>query len=89
MSRYRVTFEARSDLRDIKSYLMREAGPRVARQVLGEIKVAMQFLGERPGVGHIREDLTAQPLQFWSVYSYLIIIRSREATHRSNPSNSW
>jgi plasmid stabilization system protein ParE len=30
-----------------------------------------------PGIGHKREDLTAYPVLFWTVGSYLIIYRTR------------
>jgi antitoxin ParD1/3/4/toxin ParE1/3/4 len=33
----------------------------------------MEFLGNEPGAGHVREDLTSRPLKFWPVYSYLIV----------------
>jgi hypothetical protein len=26
-----------------------------------------------PGIGHTRQDLTDQPVKFWSVYSYLVV----------------
>ena len=26
-----------------------------------------------PGIGHTREDLTDRPLEFWNVYSYLVV----------------
>ena len=26
-----------------------------------------------PEMGHAREDLTARPLKFWAIYSYLIV----------------
>ena len=26
-----------------------------------------------PAMGHTREDLTQQPVKFWSVYSYLVV----------------
>ena len=37
------------------------------------IKDAIVFLGDTPGAGHLREDLTDDALKFWSVYSYLVI----------------
>jgi len=30
-------------------------------------------LASRPGIGHVRQDLTERPLKFWSVYSYLVV----------------
>jgi len=34
---------------------------------------AARQLAENPGIGHTREDLTARPLKFWRVYSYLVV----------------
>jgi antitoxin ParD1/3/4/toxin ParE1/3/4 len=35
----------------------------------------MRRLAEAPGLGHLRDDLTDEPLRFWAVYSYLIVYR--------------
>lgn len=75
MKRYNLSDEAKQDLADIRAYLTEEAGVRVARQVMKQIKDALDFLSRTPGAGHSREDLTAAPLKFWSVYSYLIVYR--------------
>ena len=40
---------------------------------LKKIRDALEFLSRNPGVGHIREDLTNEPVKFWSVVPYLII----------------
>jgi antitoxin ParD1/3/4/toxin ParE1/3/4 len=40
---------------------------------------AFESLARTPGIGHKREDLTAYPVLFWPVGSYLIIYR---AEHR-------
>lgn len=74
--RYIFAPEAEQDLDDITAYLTKEGGTRVARHVLRQIKDAVTFLGSTPGAGHLREDLTAAPLRFWAVYSYLIIYKS-------------
>jgi plasmid stabilization system protein ParE len=34
---------------------------------------AFGLLASHPQMGHTREDLTARPLKFWSVYSYLVV----------------
>ncbi len=34
---------------------------------------AFEELAAMPGMGHTREDLTARPVKFWSVYSYLVV----------------
>jgi plasmid stabilization system protein ParE len=44
MRRYLLTDEAKQDLADIKRYLVREAGPRVAKSTLLKIKEAFVFL---------------------------------------------
>lgn len=73
MTRYRLSPEAQGDLTDIKQYLMGEGDAGLARHVLGEIRVALQFLVANPGAGHRREDLTDEPVKFWPVFSYLIV----------------
>ncbi len=37
------------------------------------------MLGRTPGIGHTREDLTAYPVLFWPIGSYLIIYRTSSA----------
>ena len=73
MKRYLLTDEAKEDLADIKDYLKREAGPRIAKSTLAKIKEAFVFLGCTPGAGHLRENLTDDALKFWPVFSYLIV----------------
>ncbi len=73
MGRYLLTPETEQDLNDIKAYLSREGGNRVARHVLREMRQALRFLGRHPEAGHRREDLTDAPLRFWTVFSYLIV----------------
>ena len=73
MRRYLLTDEAKQDLADIRRYITHEAGARVAKSTLTKIKDAFVFLGRTPGAGHIREDLTAESVKFWTVFSYLIV----------------
>ena len=70
---YRLSPEAQGDLTDIKTYLAQAGGARLARYVLDEIRRALQFLATSPGAGHSRDDLTDEPVKFWSVFSYLIV----------------
>lgn len=72
MPRSLLTSEAERDLDEIKRYLVRQGGPRVARYVLREIREAFRFLASTPEAGHRREDLTDAPLKFWTVFSYLV-----------------
>ena len=34
---------------------------------------ACERLAVMPGLGHARTDLTAQPVKFWPVFSYLLV----------------
>jgi plasmid stabilization system protein ParE len=34
---------------------------------------AFQLLGDTPGIGHSRKDLTNDPVKFWQVFSYFVI----------------
>lgn len=76
MSRYVLTTEAQQDLKQIRDYLLREAGSRVARHVTSSIVAAFHSLVRAPGQGHRRADLTSRDeLRFWSVFFYLIVYR--------------
>jgi plasmid stabilization system protein ParE len=44
-----------------------------ALRVHDALEEAFRHLAEMPGTGHTRTDLTARPVKFWSVYSYLIV----------------
>lgn len=73
MNRFVLTKPAERDLDQIKSFLAEKAGPTITRRVLKEIRTALKLLGNEPGAGHVREDLTDRPVKFWPVYSYLIV----------------
>jgi toxin ParE1/3/4 len=73
MARFVLSPEARDDLRDIRDYLVAQGGRRLARYVLQEITEAFRLLASRPGIGHLRQDLTPLPVKFWAVFSYLIV----------------
>ncbi len=71
--RYILSTPAKQDFRAIRAYYLEEADARVARYVIGEITKALRFLATTPGAGHVREDLTDEPVKFWPVFSYLIV----------------
>jgi toxin ParE1/3/4 len=73
VKRYRLSEDAQNDLDDIRRYLTEEGGATLARHVLREIRSALGFLAETPGAGHARDDLTDEPVKFWSVFSYMIV----------------
>jgi plasmid stabilization system protein ParE len=79
MPRYVLTDLAKPDIRDIVGYI-RQRNPEAARKARLELRQAMQRLAEFPYMGHLREDLTSEPLQFWTVYSYLIAYRPDETS---------
>ncbi len=78
MSQYRLTPQAERDLDDIADYLFAQGGTGLVGHVMGTIEQAMEFLGATPGAGHARSDLTAEPVRFWPVFSYLIVYSSEE-----------
>jgi len=73
VSRFRLSAEARQDLEDIRTYLIGAGGPQLARYVLGEIRQAIGFVADNPYAGHLRQDLTDEPVRFWSIFSYMVI----------------
>ncbi len=77
MSRFLLSPEARDDLAEIADYIAQDS-PAAARRVIRELKAAMERLAQIPAIGHLREDLTDEPLRFWPVYSYLIIYRPED-----------
>lgn len=74
MTRYTLTPAARADLQEIDDYL-RGKSSAAARLVRSKLREAMRRLSQRPGLGHLRDDLAAEPVRFWRVYSYLIVYR--------------
>ena len=76
MAGYRLTPKAREGFRDILEYLDKRFGAQVAERVLDRLVAAFEFLAERPGTGHRREDLTQdERVLFWSVGLTLIAYR--------------
>lgn len=66
--------EAAADLREIADYIADES-PDAARRFIAKLREAIQKIAETPGIGHLREDLTDQPVRFWPVGRYLIVYR--------------
>lgn len=75
MKRFLLTPEAFSDLEEISDYIDSDSHE-AARRVRLSLLNAMRKLGANPGMGHLREELCAEPVRFWPVYSYLIIYRA-------------
>jgi plasmid stabilization system protein ParE len=69
---YRLTERAEADVAAIADFIAAESVDAAMKVVLA-LEDAFLLLASRPGIGHIRQDLTSRPLKFWSVYSYLIV----------------
>jgi antitoxin ParD1/3/4/toxin ParE1/3/4 len=80
VSNYILGPDAALDLDDIWEYI---AADRIdaADQWIAKLFDAFEAIGRMPGIGHKREDLTAYPVLFWPVGSYLIIYRTRADRH--------
>ena len=65
--------EAKQDIRDIRDYYLKVADVRVARHVVQAMERACFLLAGSPNIGHARPDLTADPVKFWPVFSYLVV----------------
>jgi antitoxin ParD1/3/4/toxin ParE1/3/4 len=75
MARYALTPAAKSDLAEIRKYIVERGSAAVAQRVRRRLQTAMKKLAEMPGMGHRRDDLATESLRIWPVYSYLIIYR--------------
>jgi plasmid stabilization system protein ParE len=69
---YRLTAEAQSSVDEIGAFIAEDSVDTAVR-VLEALEHAFEQLAATPEIGHKREDLTARPVKFWSVYSYLIV----------------
>jgi len=75
MKKFRLSPDARQDIRDIWAYIARDSIDAAAR-VREEIRDVCRRLAEHPQIGHQREDLTTRKdVLFWPVYSYLVVYR--------------
>jgi len=61
-------------LRSLISNMSLEPG--AAERVGKRFASAFDALAKSPEMGHVREDLTARPVRFWPVYSYLVVYRA-------------
>ncbi len=50
-----------------------------ADRIISAIEAATQRIGELPGIGHTRPDVTDKRYRFWRVYSYLLAYRLSDA----------
>lgn len=69
---YRLTERAKADVEAIADFIAADSID-AALKVVHALEEAFVLLASRPGIGHARDDLTDRPLNFWSVYSYLVV----------------
>ena len=72
--RYILAPEAALDLVEIWRYIQKKASVGIAERVEHTILEKIVFLSRTPGAGHWRNDLTDEPVKFFAVYSYLIVL---------------
>ena len=75
MKPYHLTPQARSDLLEITDYILANSSADRAKSVVAVIREAIEKVADMPGIGHKREDLTAEDVRFWTVYKYHIVYR--------------
>lgn len=72
---YYLSRAAEQDIDEIITYLAKES-PKTALKFLDAIYDSMGKLAENPDLGHLREDLTQQPVRFWTFkWHYLVIYK--------------
>jgi plasmid stabilization system protein ParE len=74
MKEYVLSTGAEMDLEDIWEYIAYD-NIDAADRWIGKLFDAFDALARNSGMGHKREDLTAQPILFWPVGAYLILYR--------------
>lgn len=74
MSGYILSTDADLDLDEIWEYIALDSIDAADRWI-EKLFDAFEALAGTPGMGHKREDLTAHPVRFWPVDSYLIVYR--------------
>jgi antitoxin ParD1/3/4/toxin ParE1/3/4 len=74
MTGYVLAEAAALDLDTIWEYIAQDNVPAADRWI-DKLFEAFESIASHPGIGHKREDLTALPVLFWPVGSYLIVYR--------------
>jgi plasmid stabilization system protein ParE len=80
MSRYIFAPAAEEDLLVIWHYYAEElTDAELADRMIAEILEGIHTIARTPCIGHLRSDLSDEPLHFWVVRKYLIIYRAEKA----------
>lgn len=76
MSGYVLGVDADRDLDEIWEYIAQDNIDAADRWIT-KLFDAFESLGNSPGIGHSRTDLTTYPVLFWPVDAYLVIYRAQ------------
>jgi len=77
VTRYLLSPAATADVEQIEAFLDEHA-PHATDRVPQAMRRAIRRVAANPGIGHLREDLTDEPLRFYAVWSYLVIYRDTQ-----------
>ncbi len=69
---YQLTASAQRQVDEIGTPIAEDSID-AALRVIDALQEAFERLALHPGIGHTREELTARPLKFFSVFSYLVV----------------
>jgi plasmid stabilization system protein ParE len=72
---YVLSADADCDLDEIWEYIAADSLDAADRWI-GKLFDAFEILGQTPGLGHRREDLTTAAVLFWPVGAYIILYRA-------------
>jgi plasmid stabilization system protein ParE len=75
VTQYILSEDAALDLDGIWEFIAEDSIDAADRWI-GKLFDAFDAIGDAPGIGHRREDLTAYPVLFWPLGAYLIIYRA-------------
>jgi plasmid stabilization system protein ParE len=76
LSAYILAEEAMKDLEAIWDYIAQD-NLDAADRWTDRLFATFEALADRPGMGHMRRDLTELPLLFWPVGAYIVIYRKQ------------
>ena len=72
MTLYSISAEAQDDLFAIWSHIAQDS-VELANRIDDEFRTLFLSLSRMPGQGHTRKDITARPVLFFPLYSYLVV----------------
>lgn len=82
--KFKLSVAAAEDVVEIWNGVVdRTQSQRIADLLVFKFSESFDLIGEHPGAGHTREDLTSRPYRFWPVFQYLVIYDPRFLSHRN------